>query len=414
MQAAYHASTPHHKLRHLEAANLLLQQLPNHIKPGSIYSIQEQTTDLIQSIWGQELNIRLQQARIEAANSLPNIFLTQPLNPEDGPELFLGREPLIRQLETILADPAQRNSIAVLGPRRCGKSSLLRMLPLKLPDAVPIFFDLQDNPASTPAQFYAAIASRVAEQARRERDLTQLPTLAPNPDITAFDNWLKQLDDALGQRRLLLCIDEFERLPDLFPDTTGARRDLLQFMGLLRATVQHRRNIRLLVAGVAPFDELDSTLWSDHFINLRELRVEHLDEASAVQLLSAPIPELRAISPELARQVYARTGGQPLLLQLYGLMLVDRLNADRRTQATPEDLTEVDAQLREGGNAVNHFRNLYSSAPPQAQHALLALAHGEPVTLSPATQRYLLRRCLITREGQPRIPVFFDWVRAEC
>jgi hypothetical protein len=36
------------------------------------------------------------------------------------------------------------------------------------------------------------------------------------------------------------------------------------------------------------------------------------------------------------------------------------------------------------------------------------------VTLRPATQRYLLRRCLITREGQPRIPVFFDWVRAEC
>ena len=412
IQAAHHASTAHHRLRYLQDAQALLNRFPQTL--ASETRVRAEALRPVQAVWQNKLDERLRQAWAEAANHLPNPFLSQPLNPEAGPELFLGREPLIRQLEALLADPAQRNSIAVLGPRRCGKSSLLRMLPLKLPDAVPVFFDLQDNPASTPAQFYSAIARRVAEQARRERGLTQLPTLPNNPDTPTFATWLEQLDDALGERRLLLCIDEFERLPDLFPDAAGQRRDLLQFMGLLRATVQHRRNIRVLVAGVAPFDELDSTLWSDHFINLRELRVEHLDEASAVQLLSAPIPELRAISPELARQVFERTGGQPLLLQLYGLMLVDKLNAERRTQATADDLAEVDTQLREGGNAVNHFRNLYSAAPPDAQTALLALAHGEPVTLRPATQRYLLRRCLITREGQPRIPVFFDWVRAEC
>lgn len=408
IEAARHASTAHQRQKYLNDAHLELDRLPRVLAEES----KERRAALapIQPIWQEKLNDLRAQADAEAANSVPNPFLTQPLSTASGVEVFVGREDIIRTLDAILADPQQRNSLALLGPRRCGKSSLLRMLPLKLPDAVPVFFDLQDNPATTPAQFFSAIASRAAEQARRERDLV-LPKLAPNPDITAFAQWLEQVDTALGSRRLLLCIDEFERLPDLFP---GDRRSLLQLMGLFRATVQNRRNIRLLVAGVAPFDELDA-IWSDHLINLRELRVEHLDPDSAMRLLTRPIPGFNAIPEPVAREVIARTGCQPLLLQLYGSMLVDRLNAEQRTEATPDDLTAVDRAVREEGNAVNHFRNIYDSAPDEARAVLLALSDASAPSpkLSSATRRYLLRRCFITPEGVPRIPVFFDWVQAE-
>lgn len=407
IEAARHASTAHQRQKYLNDAYLELNRLPRVLAEES----KERRAALapIQPIWQEKLNELRAQADADAANSVPNPFLTQPLSTASGVEVFVGRDDLIRTLDAILADPQQRNSLALLGPRRCGKSSLLRMLPLKLPDAVPVFFDLQDNPAGTPAQFFSAIASRAAEQARRERDLV-LPKLAPNPDITAFAQWLEQVDAALGSRRLLLCIDEFERLPDLFP---GDRRSLLQLMGLFRATVQNRRNIRLLVAGVAPFDELDA-IWSDHFINLRELRVEHLDPDSAMRLLTRPIPGFTAIPEAVAREVITRTGCQPLLLQLYGSMLVDRLNAEQRTEATLEDLAAVDRDVRVEGNAVNHFRNIYDTAPEEARNVLLALSAGETEPkLSSATRRYLLRRCFITPELAPRIPVFFDWVQAE-
>jgi predicted AAA+ superfamily ATPase len=48
--------------------------------------------------------------------------------------------------ESILGDPAQGAALALIGPRRCGKTSLLNMLPLKLPDALVVFFDTQNNP----------------------------------------------------------------------------------------------------------------------------------------------------------------------------------------------------------------------------------------------------------------------------
>lgn len=408
IEASRYATAAHQRQKYLNDAQLELDRLPLVLAEES----KERRAALtpIQPIWQETLNELRAKADAEAANSVPNPFLTQSLSTASGVEVFVGRDDIIRTLDAILADPQQRNSLALLGPRRCGKSSLLRMLPLKLPDAVPVFFDLQDNPATTPAQFFSAIASRAAEQARRERDLV-LPKLAPNPDITTFAQWLEQVDAALGSRRLLLCIDEFERLPDLFP---GDHRSLLQLMGLFRATVQNRRNIRLLVAGVAPFDELDA-IWSDHLINLRELRVEHLDPDSALRLLTRPIPGFDAIPEPVAREVIARTGCQPLLLQLYGSMLVDRLNAEQRIEATIDDLTAVDRAVREEGNAVNHFRNIYDSAPDDARAVLLALSDASAPSpkMSSGTRRYLLRRCFITPEGVPRIPVFFDWVHAE-
>lgn len=96
-------------------------------------------------------------------------------------------------------------------------------------------------------------------------------------------------------------------------------------------------------------------------------------------------------------------------------MLVDRLNAEQRTEATPDDLAAVDRAVREEGNAVNHFRNIYDSAPDEARAVLLALSDPDAPApkMSSTTRRYLLRRCFITPEGVPRIPVFFDWVQAE-
>ncbi len=146
------------------------------------------------------------------------------------------------------------------------------MLPALLPDTICVFFDLQDNPTDSPTSFFRALAQQAREQAQRDRRL-ELPMLPDGPPFEAANQWLQQLETLQGTYRILLCVDEFERLEDLFP---GDKRELLQLMGLFRATIQHRRRVRLLVSGVAPFDELGN-LWSDHFINVREIRLGHLD-----------------------------------------------------------------------------------------------------------------------------------------
>lgn len=349
-----------------------------------------------------------EQSAQAAATQLPNPFVTgQPLSAALywGLQVFRGREDVVRQVEGLLGERLHGGALALIGPRRCGKSSLLNMFRLLLPDTQIVLFDLQDNPATTPAAFYAALVRQASEQAFADRRL-RLPPLLPGAPIEALRAWLQALEEMADAPRFLVCIDEFERLPSLFPSTGN---ELLQFMGLLRATIQHRRRVRLLVAGAAPFDELDA-LWNDHFINLREIRVGYLDRQTAIDLLQQPIPEfpLGTIPKALAASVVARTGGQPFLTQLYGSLLVDQLNDEQRRTASAADLQAVEEAVLE--QAAYYFRNVWGDLPPLAQAVVAAAAQGHPLPADHAMRRILQRRQLMGDNGEFLVPVFGRWI----
>ena len=65
-----------------------------------------------------------------------------------------------------------------------------------------------------------------------------------------------------------LCLDEFERLAEVVGEKPETKPQLVQLMGLLRATIQHRRRVRLLVAGNSTFEEL-GPLYSEVFESRR-------------------------------------------------------------------------------------------------------------------------------------------------
>lgn len=351
----------------------------------------------------------LATAQQKAATELANPFRAgQPLRPDQGRAVFRGREELVRSIETILADVDQSSSVALVGPRRCGKTSLLQMLPAMLPDCVCIFFDLQDNPVSTVSEFFEALIRRAREQTRIQRKM-ELPPLSDGGTFEAATRWLEMLDTMADAQRFLICVDEFERLEDLLP---GDRRDLLRLMGLFRATIQHRRKVRILVSGAAPFEEL-GPMWNDHFINVRELRIGHLERNVSLDLLCRPIPDFpeQAVPREVARAIYERTGGQPYLLQLYGALLINLLNQEARTNATVDDVESVEREALSQGRY--YFGNTYRDAPEDARMALEALARGAPVAIQGATRRWLERRCLIDGSGALQIPVLGEFINEE-
>ncbi len=184
-------------------------------------------------------------------------------------------------------------------------------------------------------------------------------------------------------------------------------------MGLLRHTSQHARRVRLLVAGAAPFADLGE-IWSDHFINLREIKIGYFGQATATGLLMAPIPEFPsgAIGPEIAAHIYQRSKGQPFLTQVYGHFLVETLNHEKRKHATLADVTALEPQILLSWNS--YFKNIWNEALPEGQAALHALAHGAPAhetKASKATQQRLRRRQFIDDNGQLAIPLFGRWIR---
>lgn len=405
LQAANSVIFTYHRLQNLKDAEIILKQLETQLHHDT--SPLGKTMNAQLSSWRNWLELWREETEQVSRREVPNPFRSgEPLTPERGSEVFRGRTDLIMQIEGLLADPQQRLSITLLGPRRVGKTSLLYMLPSLLPHNICIFFDLQDNPIDKPAHFFQALSRRISEQIPKDKNI-KLPVLPINATIENAAEWLRELDHSLGNQQLLISIDEFERLESVFP---GNQREFLQLMGIFRSIIQHRRNICLLLAGVAPFDELDS-IWTDHFINVREVKIGFLSKKNAVELLTKPVIGFpsQAISSIVAEKVFERTAGQPLLLQFYGSRLVQSLNEQNRREASLKDIEKVEERALE--EVTYYFRNLYQSTPPHLQFVLEELAYEKIVDLERKDKAWLRRRLLIDENNQLMIPVFATWIR---
>jgi len=348
-----------------------------------------------------------------AKDELPNAFRAgDPLKPDSGQETFRGREDVIRQVDVIVADERTAATLAVIAPRRCGKSSLLRMLPVKLPDTLCVFFDLQDNPIASPLDLFPAMEKRMLEQARFD-ERAALPRMKDR-SLEAARDWLEELEQRPGRGRILFCLDEFERLEEVVGETPETKQQLVQVMGLLRATIQHRRRVRLLISGNATFEEL-GPLWNDTFISASELRLGPLARDVAIGLLRQPIPVEEgfpddAIPLTVAEAIVDRTGGQPYLTQLYGFWLVEELNKTKRRQAVLNDVETVDLIVFE--QAGPFFRD--SLNPRGATYAVKPVIEqiiaGKKTDLTPTQTRFLIRRGLLTSAGSLAFPILERWL----
>lgn len=410
--AAQLARVPRNRSQHIQRASDTLRALRNQ-RPPEIQAAREFRTTL--ETWERVVEELRQEARAASADVLPNPFRAgDPLQPDIGGETFRGRKEIVRQIELLIAAGERSASVALLGPRRSGKSSLLKMLPTMLPDTLCVFFDLQDNPLRKPLDLFSALARRAAEQARQQRR-TEIPI--PNGNsLQAAREWLDRLEQRASRERILLCLDEFETLEDLFDRQPGTRHELLQLMGLLRATIQHRRHVTLLVSGVTPFDEL-SELWNDYFISTRELRLGPLEDDLALDLLRQPIPASEgfpedAVAEDVARAIVARTGGQPYLVQLYGFWLIEHLNttSDKRRRARVSDLEAVDQTVFE--QAAPYFRACLRprGAPFDVESLIEQFAKAEGPDLTPRQRHWLVHRGLLAEDGRLAFPILGRWL----
>ncbi|HIP94222.1 MAG TPA: hypothetical protein EYH20_02650, partial [Leucothrix sp.] len=399
---------PHQQLQHLQKAAEHLQSIQNHfLSKRTDWSI---TAANPLKQWQHWIAAELQTIQQQADKEIPNPFrYGNPLTPDMGQDVFRGRKAIALQIEQLLSNQQQNLSIALLAPRRCGKSSMLKMLPIMLPDTIFVFYDLQDNAVDSVEGFFRSLAKRIQEQAYQDRGV-KLSNLPTNAAFEAGSQWLEKIDKELNQT-LLICIDEFERLPNLFP---GTQQQLLQLMSLFRATIQHRQHIRLLVSGAAPFNELEN-IWNDNFISVQEVKLPHLDFKNSIELVCKPITNFpkTAIPQEVAEAIFERSNGQPYLLQAFAGITIEHLNNKNQSTAnlTMLDAIEEDVMQR----CSNYFRDVYGSAPATAQQVMQQLSHNKTCEIDSASQRWLKRRLLVLTDSNQQqymsIPVFAHWVR---
>ncbi len=373
--------------------------------------------------WSDILATRIEELtqEVEASQEIENPYVIGvPLTEELA--IFTGRADVGAEIEQALRDKLHP-PLLLYGQRRMGKTSLLQNLGRLLrSDVVPLYVDLEGPAMKAPdhAGFLYNVARAAVTSAERFRSVA-LPrlgreALAADP-FTAFDEWLDDVERALGTRTALLLVDEMEKLGTQDGAAAFDERPILE---MLRNLIQHRRRFKVLLAGSHGFDEL--VRWSSYLINVRTLHLGNLKEDEARKLVERPVPgfPLR-YEPDACDRVVALTRGHPFLVQLLCAEIVAHKNAQPPAERRLARLADVEASVRPAlGHGEMYFGDLEHNQAGLEGAALLRrlAADGEGATMTedalaagaqgdvPAVLRRLVRREILERaEGGVRFRI---------
>jgi AAA+ ATPase superfamily predicted ATPase/Holliday junction resolvase len=260
---------------------------------------------------------------------------------------FHDRDAELRQLDGF-AEAMRAGSprwLAIIGPRKVGKTSLILELSRRNPDVDFIVADTQEG-APPSEETFRTVALRAVDTALGEELEISLEVLAATrgdldgalhgcptflalrpplkatiralslpkltPDLLRmFLDLPERLAEALD-RRIVVAIDEFQEL------AVGARGgDVLR---VVRATWQRHRRVGYIVSGSGR-TLLEDMITRDHspfFQHFSLMYVEPFRPAEAVALLVDESRPDRPIPRALAERTVAALGGHPFYLQLVG------------------------------------------------------------------------------------------------
>jgi hypothetical protein len=373
--------------------------------------------------WQTIIQQELEQLQRQSQGEILNPFqYGNPLT-RDRAQLFKGRSAFADQIVRQILD-RNRPTIILHGPRRCGKSSFLLNLPrLLTSDVLPVYIDLQSQSASqSEADFCFTIVRAIHRDARSQ----QVPLPAPPKreefrlsPYTQLEDWLDTALTQLGDRRILLNIDEFEAIGTAMEQG----RISTNLFDELRSLIQHWDRLSFLFSGVQTLDEL-GTNWSSYFISAMPIEMTYLNPNEARELLLNPDPEFTLeYDTGIVDQILTLTRCHPYLLQLLGWVLVQLANTTHTQLVTPTLLQSAipEAYINGIGYFTNVWEQFTGTSPTEitaGQQQLLALAQGQQPHPTDEPAQKSLQRMLryhiiekIDNQYKFEVPLIERWVR---
>jgi hypothetical protein len=331
---------------------------------------------------------------LEIASEIGEFSIAEPLSnpyvvgdPVEG-NLFIGREDVLSQLEELWVMGHQLQSVVLYGHRRMGKTSILKNAANCLGASLKVVYvNLLSlgNISQGVGEMLMAISDEIARTvnipAPDDAELLNLP-------YRTFERYLKQVDAQLGEKGLIIALDEFEQIEE-FIAAGQIHQDFIKF---LRGLVQMSSKVAFVFAGLHTLEEMTEDYFHPFFASIIPIHVGFLTPESTRQLLANPTEEFPLdYTPEALDQIYTLTAGQPYLIQLVGFRLVRRYNnqvfEQRRARDpvfTVEDVEAVinDSEFFKRGRY--YFTGVWSQAAQGAegQQAILKAIAPHPEGLS--------------------------------
>lgn len=370
--------------------------------------------------------------------------------PVDDPTMFVGREDVLRRLESSLLSEFGSKSIVMYGQKRAGKSSLLEHLRRRLasqPTVIPVCFSLQDvAPRLSDTALFHRILQGIHEALEDLRmEGRAVPTFSPpdvdslNPHATLrFHDALSALSRSMKQSgdrfKIVLLVDEFT---DIFKEIQK-KRIPGEFMKAWKSVIEKKYFASVLVGqDIMP---IFKEAFPNEFGVTEDERLTYLDEGSAEALVQDHIGSDRFVGRAITR-ILDLTACSPYYTMMFCSRLVDYMNETRSMKVTEADIRLVEEEMLRGVRRLTRdkFDNLLSAGddaldsgiePEESYRVCSAIArHSEgdgwcSRTLirdfdSGTLDRLLAdleTRTVVDRKGDAyrlRVGLFRDWLRVE-
>lgn len=264
---------------------------------------------------------------------------------------FIGRTKELHRLVGALTGDQEQTPLLV-GIRRIGKTSLLKQM---MEDQeinrryIPIYWSVEDRPKSdTTVQFFIDLCKKISDSIPKER--RQLITFSREDlrrePYSTFESFTDSLNRIGSGKRILLIIDEFDRLLQLVKDNTeridsGAQPQEVfqpQVLGALRKVIMKGGALRLVLAGLPT---ILSAQYEDRlFGTLSAIHLHGFSEQEAAEVLDEG-KDVFSVTREARERIFSATGNQPYLLQLLCHNLCSRIVFSGRDQVAPLDVETV-------------------------------------------------------------------------
>jgi hypothetical protein len=305
-------------------------------------------------------------------------------DPIDDPKLFFGREQLIM---TILQS-LPRNHIAVQGPRRSGKSSLLNELARRLrnlddPETcfIPVKFNLQ---GAAESEFFSKLMRALLRTVQERYPDLPLPGLIYQPQTQAYSN--SDLEDDLDtildtlsdittkEIKIIMLLDEGDTL-NQYDHTTR---------GKIRTIFSENKAVKMVWVGTNILEAARSDLGSPWYNMFLTHPLPALSEEEARQLVVEPARQVGyTYESEAIQRILAYAGGQPYIIQYLCHWAVGMMLAEAQSNITLADVETAIAHLEDELSAQDTGSVVYPRLQAQAEAELRLAEDSTPYRLKP-------------------------------
>ena len=330
-------------------------------------------------------------------------------SPIDREEMFFGREDIINKIRRQLSTRHRANVILLEGNRRTGKTSILGRLqaPNVLPGWITVNCSLQggegheSKPGLATNEVFRLMARHIGLAAHSAGVRVWLPDMDP-PDpkkrfrigfakavrqafsasrpFETFELFLQTMIDAAKPRRILLMLDEFDKLQEGIDNGVTSP----QVPENIRYLLHTYPGVSAVLTGSRRLKRLREEYWSALFGLGHRVAVSELREGDARLLVTRPVEGRLSYVPEARDRVVDLCARHPFLIQSLCNRIFDRAAESGRRLVTVGGANRAAMEMVRDNE---HFRTLWDYAETERKRLILAwcqrLQEGpDPVTLS--------------------------------